>query len=120
MSSDDDVRISGDVPVLRRRGGHLPRTRGARHPRPGLRGLLQPVERARHLGRHGSLGGGQPGRRDGLVAPASAQRVRLADRADLPAIVAIYNEAVADRFATADLDPITTDARAGWFAAHDP
>jgi len=46
--------------------------------------------------------------------------VRLADRADLPAIVAIYNEAVADRFATADLEPVTMEARAAWFDAHDP
>jgi phosphinothricin acetyltransferase len=54
------------------------------------------------------------------VPRGSAPLVRLAGRADLPAIVAIYNEAVADRFATADLEPVTTEARAAWFDGHDP
>jgi L-amino acid N-acyltransferase YncA len=46
--------------------------------------------------------------------------IRIARRADLRAIVAIYNEAVADRFATADLDPVTEESRAAWFRSHDP
>jgi phosphinothricin acetyltransferase len=45
--------------------------------------------------------------------------IRVATRADLPAIVDIYNEAVADRFATADLAPVTVDRQAAWFQDHD-
>jgi L-amino acid N-acyltransferase YncA len=45
--------------------------------------------------------------------------IRIARREDLPAIVAIYNEAVADRFATADLEAVTVQARAAWLASHD-
>ena len=45
--------------------------------------------------------------------------IRIAGRSDLPAIVGIYNEAVADRFATADLDPITEEGHAEWFESHD-
>jgi L-amino acid N-acyltransferase YncA len=46
--------------------------------------------------------------------------IRAATITDLPAIVAIYNEAVAQRFATADLDPITIADRSQWFHDHDP
>jgi phosphinothricin acetyltransferase len=46
-------------------------------------------------------------------------RVRLATHDDLPAIVAIYNQAVVER-ATADLEPVTVEDRAPWFAAHAP
>jgi phosphinothricin acetyltransferase len=46
--------------------------------------------------------------------------IRIAEPADLPAIVEIYNQAIALRSATADLDPITVDSRAEWFASHDP
>jgi L-amino acid N-acyltransferase YncA len=46
--------------------------------------------------------------------------IRVASLADLPAIVAIYNEAISDRFATADLSAITTDQRTTWFREHDP
>ncbi len=46
--------------------------------------------------------------------------VRLASPEDLPAIVDIYNEAVDDRFATADLRPVTVSDRKPWFDAHDP
>jgi len=45
--------------------------------------------------------------------------VRPATIADLPAIVEIYNHAVADRFATADTSPVTVDQRRPWFEAHD-
>ncbi|EWM18388.1 GNAT family N-acetyltransferase [Kutzneria sp. 744] len=40
---------------------------------------------------------------------------RTATRADLPAIVDIYNAAVSARTSTADLDPVTVDARRAWF-----
>jgi L-amino acid N-acyltransferase YncA len=45
--------------------------------------------------------------------------IRLAAPDDLRRIVAIYNEAVAHRFATADLQPITVDERVAWFREHD-
>ena len=48
------------------------------------------------------------------------QGIRTASVEDLPAIVAIYNEAIRERFATADLEPVTVEARAAWFHEHDP
>jgi len=46
--------------------------------------------------------------------------IRIALLRDLPEIVSIYNEAVEDRFATADLSPVTVEERAEWFREHDP
>ena len=46
--------------------------------------------------------------------------IRFAQPADLPAIVAIYNEAVPDRMATADTEPVTVASREAWFAEFDP
>lgn len=46
--------------------------------------------------------------------------IRIGLLGDLPAIVAIYNEAVEERFATADLRPVTTAERTAWFHEHDP
>src|SRR5262245_61258898 len=46
--------------------------------------------------------------------------VRDATEADLPLIVTIYNAAIPGRSATADLEPVTVEARREWFAAHDP
>lgn len=46
--------------------------------------------------------------------------VRDATEADLPAIVAIYNAAIPGRTATADTEPVTVEARRGWFAEHTP
>jgi L-amino acid N-acyltransferase YncA len=46
--------------------------------------------------------------------------IRLASLVDLPEMVGIYNEAVARRFATADLQPVTIDQRITWFHEHDP
>ena len=45
---------------------------------------------------------------------------RPATRADLPAIVAIYNASIPSRVATADLDPVTLESRLDWFAQHRP
>lgn len=39
---------------------------------------------------------------------------------DLPAIVAIYNETIASRMVTADLEPVTVEARRAWFDEHSP
>ncbi|HLQ12852.1 MAG TPA: GNAT family N-acetyltransferase [Steroidobacteraceae bacterium] len=43
---------------------------------------------------------------------------RVAVEADLPAIVAIYNETIASRLVTADLEPVSIDSRRAWFADH--
>ena len=45
--------------------------------------------------------------------------VRLAVEGDLPAIVAIYNQAVAIE-AVADLEPVTVESRRLWFVEHAP
>jgi phosphinothricin acetyltransferase len=46
--------------------------------------------------------------------------VRDAREADLPRIVAIYNEAIPGRQATADTEPVSVDDRLEWFRAHAP
>ncbi|MBM5572023.1 MULTISPECIES: GNAT family N-acetyltransferase [Deefgea] len=43
---------------------------------------------------------------------------RLANAADLPQIVAIYNSTIASRQVTADTEPVSLDSRQAWFAAH--
>jgi L-amino acid N-acyltransferase YncA len=43
---------------------------------------------------------------------------RVATEADLPAIVAIYNETIPSRLVTADLEPVSIDSRRTWFAEH--
>ncbi len=43
---------------------------------------------------------------------------RLAEAADLPQIVAIYNSTVASRQVTADTEPVSVESRQAWFAAH--
>jgi phosphinothricin acetyltransferase len=52
-----------------------------------------------------------------MTAPVT---IRTATIDDLASIVAIYNEAVEQRFATADLEPVTVDQRSQWFHEHDP
>jgi L-amino acid N-acyltransferase YncA len=46
-------------------------------------------------------------------------RVRDAREADLADIVAVYNDAIPGRTATADLTPVSVESRQAWFAAHD-
>ena len=46
--------------------------------------------------------------------------IRIASAEDLPAIVDIYNQAVEQRFATADLRRVTVDERRAWFDDHEP
>ncbi|WP_028456158.1 GNAT family N-acetyltransferase [Chitinilyticum litopenaei] len=48
----------------------------------------------------------------------SPWRWRLAQPADLPAIVAIYNSTIASRMVTADTEAVTVASREAWFAAH--
>ena len=50
--------------------------------------------------------------------PIADFTLRSATAADLPAIVEIYNSTVPSRMVTADLEPVTVDARRPWFAAH--
>jgi len=47
-------------------------------------------------------------------------RIRDAQPADLPSIVAIYNASIPDRMATADTEPVTVAARETWFREFDP
>ncbi len=47
-------------------------------------------------------------------------KIRDAVEADLPAIVAIYNAAVATRRSTAQLEPLTVPDRLPWFREHSP
>jgi len=47
-------------------------------------------------------------------------QIRLATEADLPLIVAIYNQAVEQRGATADLEPVSVESRRQWFLDHRP
>jgi phosphinothricin acetyltransferase len=46
--------------------------------------------------------------------------VRDARERDLPRIVAIYNEAIPGRRATADTEPVGIDSRVAWFREHTP
>lgn len=46
--------------------------------------------------------------------------IRDATRADLPAIVAIYNAAIPGRLATADTEPVSVESRRAWFDEHSP
>lgn len=47
-------------------------------------------------------------------------KIRYARIEDLPAIVEIYNQAIALRYATGDLDPLTVEERRAWFEEHTP
>jgi L-amino acid N-acyltransferase YncA len=45
-------------------------------------------------------------------------KIRIARIADLPAIVAIYNQSIPGKRSTADLDPVCHEDRMAWFTAH--
>lgn len=47
-------------------------------------------------------------------------KIRDAAEEDLPAIVDIFNEAVATRMSTAVLEPVSVDDRLEWFYEHSP
>ena len=44
--------------------------------------------------------------------------IHYAKEIDLPAIIEIYNAAIAGRLATADLNPISVESRLDWFQSH--
>jgi L-amino acid N-acyltransferase YncA len=46
--------------------------------------------------------------------------IRLARIDDLPAIVAIYNQAVETKRSTADVEPVRIEDREAWFHEHSP
>lgn len=46
--------------------------------------------------------------------------IRDATEADLPKLVAIYNESIPGGKATADLTPVTVESRVAWFRDFDP
>lgn len=52
---------------------------------------------------------------DGLTEQFIVQR---ANTEDLPDILAIYNQSIAGKRATANLEPVTTEERATWFDEH--
>ena len=45
--------------------------------------------------------------------------IRDAIKADLPAIVAIYNATIPGRMATADTQPVSVESRSDWFHEHN-
>ena len=47
-------------------------------------------------------------------------QTRDAVKADLPAIVEIYNTTIPYQIVTADLEPVTVESRVDWFCAHSP
>ena len=47
-------------------------------------------------------------------------KIRDAVEADLPAIIKIYNAAIATRMATAQLEPVTLKTRRDWLKDHSP
>src|SRR5688572_31361616 len=59
-------------------------------------------------------------RKGDVLAMPEAPTVRDARPDDLARIVAIYNEAVPGRQATADTEPVAVESRAAWFREHSP
>ena len=51
-------------------------------------------------------------------AATEEMKIRDAVEGDLPAIIKIYNAAVATRIATAQLEPVTLEQRRGWLKEH--
>ena len=51
---------------------------------------------------------------------AEEMKIRDAVEADLPAIVDIYNAAIATRMSTAQLEPVTVESRRRWLTEHSP
>jgi phosphinothricin acetyltransferase len=56
------------------------------------------------------------------VSAAIAEQIKIRDAedVDLPAIVRIYNDAVATRMSTAQLDLVTVEERKDWIKDHTP
>ena len=54
------------------------------------------------------------------IAASEKMRIRDAVETDLPAIIKIYNAAIATRMATAQLEPVTLESRRRWLKDHSP
>jgi L-amino acid N-acyltransferase YncA len=54
------------------------------------------------------------------VLVAEEIKIRDAIEADLPAIIDIYNVAIATRMSTAQLEPVTVECRRRWLNEHSP
>ena len=54
------------------------------------------------------------------VLVAEEIKIRDAIEADLPAIIDIYNVAIATRLSTAQLEPVTVESRRRWLSEHSP
>lgn len=54
------------------------------------------------------------------TAATDRMKIRDAVENDLPAIVDIYNAAVATRMSTAQLEPVTVESRRRWLSEHSP
>ena len=52
------------------------------------------------------------------TAAKGEMKIRDAMESDLPAIIKIYNAAIATRIATAQLEPVTLEERRGWLKQH--
>lgn len=59
-------------------------------------------------------------RQSQTVATEREMKIRDASDADLPAILAIYNQAVLTRLSTAQLKPVTIEERKDWVREHSP
>jgi phosphinothricin acetyltransferase len=53
-------------------------------------------------------------------AAGGKMKIRDAVETDLPAIIKIYNAAIATRMATAQLEPVTLESRRNWLRDHSP
>jgi L-amino acid N-acyltransferase YncA len=53
-------------------------------------------------------------------ALSGEMKIRDAREADLPAIIRIYNAAIATRISTAQLEPVTLEERRDWLKEHSP
>ncbi|SJM37564.1 Putative phosphinothricin acetyltransferase YwnH [Psychrobacter pasteurii] len=53
-----------------------------------------------------------------LNPAVNTHKIRLAEPADLPDIVTIYNQSIAGKASTADLTPVTAADRQAWFDEH--
>jgi L-amino acid N-acyltransferase YncA len=56
------------------------------------------------------------------IAPAAKSQMKIRDarETDLPAIIKIYNAAIATRVSTAQLEPLTFEQRRHWLKEHSP
>ena len=58
--------------------------------------------------------------RRSATAPTEAMHIHDARETDLPAIIKIYNAAIATRMSTAQLEPVTLESRRNWLSDHSP